>query len=219
MKLAERVCPQQKITHTHIHTHEKERHQPWKTPFAHASVPSRVKESNRPLKVCVCVFFHRVCHNFLSQSIPLTRPLGNHPKRHLKNVGKKHITPPYERDRERRPARPGGVGGSSSLSTGRQAPQGDNSNLWARAPLGDPLLQGSARRCRDPFSSRGRAAAANGPGSFLEGLGRQVVESGAVGGVVLSPGREQRGDGVGGGEGPGGRREDGPRRKELYAEN
>lgn len=141
--------------------------------------------------------------------------------RHLKNVGKKHITPPYER--ERGPTRPGGIGGGSSSSTGRQAPQGGagppNTNLWARAPLGDPLLQGPTGNGRDPFCSTGRAAAADGPGSFLKGLGRQVAESSAVGGVVLSPGRGERGNGVRGGLGPGERRDEGPRRKELYVEN
>eukprot|EP00752_Nemacystus_decipiens_P011052 g9818.t1 len=138
--------------------------------------------------------------------------------RHLKNVGKKHITPPYER--EHRPIRPGGGGGS--LNTGEQAPQGGaggvhHTNLWVTGPLGDPLLQGSGN-CRGRCGSRGRAAAADGPGSFLKGLGRQVAESGAVG-VASSPGKGGRGDGIGGGGCQEGHREDGRRRKELYAEN
>lgn len=172
-----------------------------------------------PIDSGVCVLQHSLFYNFPAH--PADSAILQPINRHLKNVGKKHITPPYER--ERRPTRPGGVGGSSSssssLRTGRQAPRGDtgahNTNLWARAPLGDPLLQDSTGICRDPFGSRRRAAATSGPGSFLQGLGRQVAESGAVGGVELSPGRGGRGDGVGLGE----RREDGPRRKELYVEN
>lgn len=160
--------------------------------------------------------------------IPLRfgRPSATKQIRHLKNVGKKHITPPYER--EGRPTRP--EGGGSGRGPGRQASQGvvgvQNTHLWARAPLGDPLLRGAARHFQGPLGGgRGGAAAANGPGSFLKGLGRQVAESGAVGVVVLSPGGGGggRGGGAAGGDADpgGGRREDaGPRRrKELYAEN
>lgn len=46
----------------------------------------------------------------------------------------------------------------------------------------------------------------------MKGLGRQVAESGAVG-------RGERGCGVDREVGPEGRRDDGPRRKELYVEN
>eukprot|EP00903_Cladosiphon_okamuranus_P008145 g7844.t1 len=139
--------------------------------------------------------------------------------RHLKHVGKKHITPPYERERGRVGGSSSSSSRSSSISTGRQAPRGDagarNTNLWARAPLGDPLLQGATGNGRDPFGSRGRVAATSGPGSFLQGLGRQVAGSGAVGGVVWSPCRGEHDDGVALGD----RREEGPRRKELYLEN
>lgn len=148
-------------------------------------------------------------------SCPLTLTL-----RSQKNCGKRHITPPYERTAVERP--------------GGQA---------RRAPLGDPLLlhnqqqpgfaPQSAEQSLELFGSRGRAAAANGPGSFLKGMGRQMAGSGGGGGdaaaataAFSSPGSGRERGGGGGGaetgageEGPGRVREDGPRAKELYAAN
>lgn len=157
------------------------------------------------------MYFQRSCKGSPQIMLgPISRRLGRQPtSRHQKNVGKRHITPPYER--ERMPTRPGGGGGAGGgAGAGVQ-----NTKLWARAPLGDPLLQGSTGNRRDPFGGGGKAAAANGPGSFLKGLGRQVAESGAAAGAAFSSGKEQRGgSSVGGDAG-----EDGPRRKELYAQN
>lgn len=162
-------------------------------------------------------------------------PLESANNRHQKNVGKKHVIPPYERTGMAMggAAQPGGgrVGGGGGGGARRQPGQGSGgvqakTGSWARAPPGDPLLHSSGNLL-ETFGSGRRAAAANGPGYFLRDLGRQVAESGAAGGVAFSPG--SRGDGgcggVGGGAGSGGatagpgRLEDGPRRKELYAQN
>ncbi|CAN0169533.1 unnamed protein product, partial [Hapterophycus canaliculatus] len=149
--------------------------------------------------------------------------------RYQKNAGRKHLTPPYEQSAMvmRQAALPGG--GGWGRHAGRQSggrPQG-GSNSCDRAPLGDPLLQGHP----NVFGDRGRATALSGPGSFLQGLGRQVADSGAAGSVVFSGGYRAGDGSLGSGCGGGGggtekraaaapaRHEDGPRRKELYAAN
>lgn len=90
----------------------------------------------------------------------------------------------------------------------------------------------SAEQPLELFGSRGRAAAANGPGSFLKGMGRQIAGSGgggrrrgAAAAVFTPPGSRKESGGSGGAdiaageEVPGRRLENGPRPKELYAAN
>ncbi|CAM9259539.1 unnamed protein product [Ectocarpus sp. 8 AP-2014] len=138
--------------------------------------------------------------------------------RYQKNAGKKHIIPPYER-----------TGGATTTTTqgaarsgcggGRQQPDGGRGgpSLQSRPPFPSGPGQGP----HDPTGG-GRARPV-GPGSFLEGLGRQVAESGDAGGVVFPLGTRRRERGAEAGEGAAAAtaelREEVSRRKELYAAN
>ncbi|CAM9458144.1 unnamed protein product [Ectocarpus fasciculatus] len=138
--------------------------------------------------------------------------------RYQKNAGKKHIIPPYER-----------TGGAATTTTqgaarsgcggGRQ--QSDRGTGGASLQSRPPFPSGPGQGPYDP--SGGGGGRPVGPGSFLEGLGRQVAESGAAGGVVFPLGTRRRESGAEAGEGAAAvtaeLREEVCRRKELYATN
>ncbi|CAN0215710.1 unnamed protein product [Ectocarpus sp. 12 AP-2014] len=138
--------------------------------------------------------------------------------RYQKNAGKKHIIPPYERTggatttTTQRAMRSGCGGGRQQLDGGSGGP-----SLQSRPPFPSGPGQGP----HDP--SGGDRARPVGPGSFLEGLGRQVAESGTAGGVVfpLDTRRRER-DAEAGQRAAAASaelREEICRRKELYAAN
>ncbi|CBJ31827.1 hypothetical protein Esi_0286_0019 [Ectocarpus siliculosus] len=137
--------------------------------------------------------------------------------RYQKNAGKKHIIPPYELTGGATKTTQGAT--RSGCGGGRQQPDGGSGgpSLQSRPPFPSGPGQGP----HDP-SGGGRARPV-GPGSFLEGLGRQVAESGTAGGVVFPLGTRRRERGAEAGEGAaaatGELREEVSRRKELYAAN
>lgn len=137
--------------------------------------------------------------------------------RYQKNAGKKHIIPPYERTGGAATTTQGAA--RSGCGGGRQ--QSDRGTGGASLQSRPPFPSGPGQGPYDP--SGGGGGRPVGPGSFLEGLGRQVAESGATGGVVFPLGTRRRESGAEAGEGAAAvtaeLREEVSRRKELYATN